>query len=70
MEARIRGELRKWSTAGFGFIVSSVSGTDYFLHRTQIKPGDREKLMVGHILEFTPVETERGIQAFEAEIVG
>lgn len=69
MESRIRGELRRWSLKGFGFLRSD-DGREFFLHPNNIRnSGDREKLMVGHTMEFKPVQAFRGLQAYDAEII-
>lgn len=67
---RAFGILRKWvPERGFGFVKSTLTQRDYFLHINQVRIEDRDRLFCGHTLEFSPSETSRGLQAFEALIV-
>jgi len=67
---RAIGVLRKWSPdRAFGFLKSTLTKQDYFLHAKQIRLEDRERIMCGQMFDFIPADSARGHIALEAFIV-
>jgi cold shock CspA family protein len=67
---RAIGVLRKWSPdRSFGFLKSTLTKQDYFLHTKQIRLEDRKRIMCGQLFDFIPVDSPRGLIACEAFIV-
>ena len=56
--------IRFSSTLRYGFI-NGDAGRDYFVHISQIANQDRQLFSMGQRVEFTPIQTERGLQAFD-----
>ncbi|HWR03294.1 MAG TPA: cold shock domain-containing protein [Humidesulfovibrio sp.] len=67
---RIRGTVKKFSDfRGFGFI-QGEDGVEYFVHINQIAMEGYRTLDRGQLVEFAPVSTEKGWQAYELELAG
>jgi cold shock CspA family protein len=67
---RAIGILLKWVPArAFGFLKSTLTKQDYFLHMKQIRMEDRERIMCGQLFDFIPADSPRGKIACEAFIV-
>ena len=66
----MRGKVKWFNTdKGFGFIEPEYDEEqrEFFLHHSQVPKG--VKLKGGEVVEFVPVETEKGHQAQAVEVV-
>lgn len=59
----------KWfnSTKGFGFIIGEGSTSDIFVHYTSILEEGFRNLTEKQEVEYTLIETDRGMQAFDVK---
>jgi len=71
---RMRGKIKKYvADRGFGFITAD-DGKDYFFHYTKVNfPNEHmkpeEELIPDRVVEFTPVEMEKGPQAHDVIVI-
>jgi cold shock CspA family protein len=69
-QERLRGIIHTWRPEKrFGFVRSPSCDTDFFLHDTDLALKNRTRILVGNLVEFSPAQSERGFQAFDAIIV-
>ena len=67
---RETGTVKKWmDDKGFGFITCEKGKKDVFVHFSQIVMHGRKTLEPGQVVEFTVVETEKGPQANDVEVL-
>ncbi len=63
MSERIKGTVKWFNAAkGYGFI-SRENGEDVFVHYSAIQNDGYRKLLEGQAVEFSVVETPKGLQA-------
>ncbi|MCY4045672.1 MAG: cold-shock protein [Cellvibrionales bacterium] len=69
-EEREQGTV-KWFNVnkGFGFITQS-NGDDIFVHYRSIRGHGRKKLIDGQAVTYTVINSNRGLQADDVEVIG
>jgi len=65
---RKRGNVVKVSVKGFGFIAPDSGASNYFVHCSQVR-GGYEALEWAQTVEFDAVETDKGMQAVDVEVI-
>lgn len=66
----IQGKVKWFNNAkGFGFVVPNESNDDVFIHFSQIKMDGYRTLKTGQQVEFDLVESEKGKQAQNIQLV-
>lgn len=65
---RKRGTVVKVSVRGFGFITPDSGAANYFVHCSQVR-GGYEALEWAGIVAFDIVETDKGMQAVDVEVI-
>lgn len=66
-----RGRVKWFSDEkGYGFIEDSEGGEDLFVHYSEIVAEGFKSLDEGNEVEFEPVDSRRGKQASNVEVVG
>lgn len=64
------GEVKRTVAGkGFVFVTRYGGGKDVFLHATALPPGVFDQLVIGTVLTYRVKETEKGLQATDAELV-
>jgi len=64
------GTVKSWFDGkGFGFIVQPVGQGDIFVHHTQIRMAGRRSLNPGQQVRFRLERRDRGLTAFDVEVV-
>ena len=66
----IQGKV-KWfnNSKGFGFLVPNETDDDVFIHFSQIKMDGYRTLKTGQLVEFELVESDKGKQAQNIQLV-
>jgi len=68
MSDRIKGTVKWFNAAkGYGFI-SRENGEDVFVHYSAIRSEGYRKLLEGQPVEFSLVETPKGLQAADVDM--
>ena len=66
--SRLRGSVKRFSdTLGYGFITGD-NGVDYFAHYSRITGQGFRSLVESQRVQFTPIQTDRGLQAIDVEV--
>jgi CspA family cold shock protein len=66
----IQGKVKWFNNAkGFGFVVPNESNDDVFIHFSQIKMDGYRTLKTGQQVEFDLVESDKGKQAQNIQLV-
>jgi cold shock CspA family protein len=69
-QERLTGIIHSWRPAKlYGFIRSPSCDTDFFIHSCDLPLRNRPRILVGQRVEFTPAQSDKGFQAFDAVIV-
>jgi len=69
-QQRLTGTIRMWRPEQkFGFVFSPEANVDFFLHENDLSPKNLPRILVGHVVEFAPTQSEKGYRAFAAVIV-
>jgi cold shock CspA family protein len=69
-QERLTGIIRTWKPAkSYGFVFSAEANVDFLLHDSDIAAANRPRILVGERVEFTPTQSARGFQAFDATVV-
>jgi cold shock CspA family protein len=70
MEAqRLIGIIRSWKPLlKYGFVFSPDDDVEFFLHENDLMPKNKPKVLVGHTVEFSPSQSEKGYRALDAVI--
>jgi cold shock CspA family protein len=65
------GKLRVWvALRGYGFVdCETADGKSFFLHISQVKELQRDALIPGVFLEFSPEKTDKGWSAMNAVVL-
>ncbi len=64
------GTVKSWfDVKGFGFIVQEGSKEDIFVHHTQIRMEGRRSLNLGQQVRFRIERRDRGLMAFDVEVL-
>ena len=69
MSSRTTGTI-KWfkNEKGYGFAVNEA-GQDVFIHHNEIIGDGFKTLATGQQIEFTQIETQKGLQATQVEVL-
>jgi|HubBroStandDraft_5_1064220.scaffolds.fasta_scaffold276910_1 cold shock CspA family protein len=69
-QERLKGIIHSWRPdKRYGFIRSPSCDTDFFIHDTDLALKNRMRILVGLRVEFTPAQSDKGFQAFDAIIL-
>jgi cold shock protein len=64
------GTVKSWFDGkGFGFIIQEGSRVDIFVHHTQIRMDGRRSLNPGQQVRFRIERRDRGLTAFDVDVV-
>jgi cold shock CspA family protein len=67
---RLTGIIRSWKPQQmYGFVFSPEADVDFFLHDSNLDTRNRPQVLVGHIIEFSPTQSEKGFKAYDAIFV-
>jgi CspA family cold shock protein len=65
----MKGTIKKITDRGFGFIVPEGEDKDLFFHSTGVKDGNFDSLKEGDEVTFEVVDTQKGPNATDVELV-
>ena len=69
-EERLVGTIRMWRPLQkFGFVFSPEADVDFFIHESDLPATNLPRILVGHVVEFSPTQSERGFQACDARFL-
>jgi cold shock CspA family protein len=69
-QQRLTGTIRSWKPKQlYGFIFSPEAEVEFFMHTSELPAENRPQVLVGHTVEFSPTQSEKGYRAFDVRFV-
>lgn len=69
-EERLVGTIRMWRPdKKFGFVFSPEADVEFFLHESDLPATNLPRILVGHVVEFSPTQSEQGFRAEDARFL-